>query len=64
MKNNNSRTMTVSAKLTPLEKIRYTQIAKSHDVSLSEWITSILSIYQRGYGEFIFNYNNLVVLTF
>lgn len=47
--------MTVSAKLSASEKIRYNQIAESHDVSLSEWIASILSIYQNGYGELKIN---------
>ena len=48
---NNTRTMTISAKVTAYEKMIYTKIAKSHEISFSEWVASILSIYQNGYGE-------------
>jgi hypothetical protein len=30
--------------------MRYEQIAKSHNISLSEWMASILSMYQNAYG--------------
>ena len=51
----NNRTMTISAKVTPFEKIRYTKIAKSHGISFSEWVASILNMYQDGYGELKIN---------
>ena len=47
--------MTVSIKVTASEKIRYKQIAKSHDVSFSEWAASILNMYQNAYGELKIN---------
>ncbi len=49
---NNSRTFTITAKVTAHEKNKYTNITKSHGISFSEWIASILSMYQNGYGEF------------
>jgi hypothetical protein len=52
---NNNRTITICAKVTPNEKIRYTKIAKSHGISISEWIASILNMYQDGYGELKIN---------
>jgi hypothetical protein len=48
---NNSRTITISAKVSAFEKMRYTAIAKSYNISLSEWMASILNIYQNSYGE-------------
>ena len=47
--------MTITSKVTAYEKMLYAQIAKSHNISLSEWIASILSIYQDGYGELEIN---------
>jgi len=52
---NNARTMTISAKVTASEKMRYNTIAKSHDISLSEWAASILDMYQNAYGEIRIN---------
>ena len=52
---NNTRTMTISAKVTAYEKMIYTKIAKSNGISFSEWVASILSIYQNGYGELNIN---------
>ncbi|MGZ0016904.1 hypothetical protein [Yeosuana sp. AK3] len=47
--NNNNRTINICAKITPQEKIRYNEIAVSHGISTSEWVASILNIYQNGY---------------
>lgn len=47
--------MTASTKLSALEKMRYEQIAKSHNLTLSEWMASILSIFQNAYGELQIN---------
>jgi hypothetical protein len=52
---NNARTMTVSAKVTAYEKMRYEKIAESHNISFSEWAASILNIYQNAYGELRIN---------
>ena len=51
----NNRTITICAKVTPNEKLRYTKIAESHGISFSEWIASILNMYQDGYGELKIN---------
>jgi hypothetical protein len=55
MKNINSRTVTVSLKVSPLEKVRYYNKAKSHNISFSEWAASLLSIYENAYGELKIN---------
>ncbi|GAA3594698.1 hypothetical protein Q4Q39_07015 [Flavivirga amylovorans] len=55
MKDINSRTMTVSLKVTAFEKMRYNKIASSNNVSLSKWAASILSTYQNAYGELKIN---------
>ena len=55
MKNINSRTVTVSLKVSPLEKIRYYNKAKSNNISFSEWAGSILSIYENAYGKLKIN---------
>lgn len=55
MEHNNSRTITLSIKVTPSEKIRYKDLAESHNVSLSEWGASILNMYQHAYGELRIN---------
>ncbi|WP_338357530.1 hypothetical protein [Yeosuana marina] len=55
MENRNSHTITVSLKVSALQKIRYYNIAKSHNISFSEWAGSILSIYENGYGELKIN---------
>jgi hypothetical protein len=55
MKNIYSRTFTVSIKISVLEKIRYYNIAKSHNISFSEWAASLLSIYENAYGELKIN---------
>jgi hypothetical protein len=55
MKNINSRTVTVSLKVSALEKVRYYIKAKSHNISFSEWAASLLSIYEYAYGELKIN---------
>jgi hypothetical protein len=55
MKNINSRTFTVALKISALDKIRYYNIAKSHNISFSEWAASLLSIYENAYGELKIN---------
>jgi hypothetical protein len=55
MKNTNSRTITISIKVTGFEKMRYKGIAESHEISLSEWAASILNMYQDAYGELKIN---------
>lgn len=47
--------MTLSTKVTASQKARYTQIAKSNDIPLSEWIASIIDMYQNGYEELRIN---------
>lgn len=51
MKDTNSRTMTVSLKVTPYERMRFYAIAKSHNITFSEWAATLLTIYENAYGE-------------
>jgi len=55
MKNMDSRTITISVKVTGYEKMTYKKIAASHDITLSEWAASILNMYQDAYGELKIN---------
>jgi hypothetical protein len=47
--------MTLSTKVTAWQKARYTQIAKLNGIPLSEWIASIIDMYQNAYGELKIN---------
>jgi hypothetical protein len=55
MKDTNSRTMTVSLKVTPYERMRFYAIAKSHNITFSEWAATLLDLYKNAYGALKIN---------
>jgi hypothetical protein len=51
MRNNQHRNITLSTKVSALQKAELVKIAQSHDISLSEFILSIVDTYKHKYGK-------------
>ena len=51
MRNNQHRNITLSTKVSALQKAELVKIAQSHDITLSEFILSIIDTYKHKYGK-------------
>lgn len=51
MKEKNTRTITLSTKVTAEQKAMFTKIAAKNNISLSEWMASILEMHQHSYDK-------------
>ena len=51
MRNNQHRNITLSTKVSALQKAELVNIAQSHDITLSEFILSIIDTYKYKYGK-------------
>ena len=51
MRNNQHRNITLSTKVSALQKAELVKIAQSHDITLSEFILSIIDTYKYKYGK-------------
>jgi hypothetical protein len=51
MENSNNRNITLSTKVTAEQKVAYTKIATQNNISLSEWMASLLEIHKDSYDK-------------
>jgi hypothetical protein len=51
MKEKNTRTITLSTKVTAEQKALFTKIAAKNNISLSEWMVSIIEMHQHSYDK-------------
>lgn len=51
MENSNNRNITLSTKVTAEQKVVYTKIATQNNISLSEWMASLLEIHKDSYDK-------------
>ena len=51
MRNNQHRNITLSTKVSALQKAELVKIAQSHDITLSEFIFNIIDTYKHKYGK-------------
>lgn len=51
MKNPNNRNITLSTKVTALQKAEFAKIASKHNITLSEWSASLLEIHKDSYDK-------------